>query len=525
MPLWDLLLKSGVNPNIDENTKIRFIAADNYNFAPMTIKEIKDSSLYGYYEKSPLDKGDGAFNSISEKPLYSGLPVLVTYGFNGYPYVIRATDEGFNPGLGNEGGPLRIIFGKTNYSDTNGSHQVQFAKEIIVGEGESLSTNSHVTGGVTTGQEVSENSSFKHNEEIYKDYLDIPVLRITGSQVKEPVTLTLRQIEALTKYSVRDIYTGDGIREFEGVVLWDLISQVAGIKEGVDVPSIRVFSGPNYNQILRSTDQVINGVLNSQGKNKKIILAYGVDGYPLVPNEGSEGYINNNAYGPLRLIIEESKSMCVKWTDCIVVGTGEYEHPKLEDVKEINIPDISQIDKESITIKDIKNSWAKKEIENMAAMGYVEGYNGMFRPFDNITRAEFTTLIVKVLRIDLNDSVSVTLFKDVKSNDWYSKYIETAYNIGLIKGYEDGTFKPNAPITRQEIASIIGPLLNSNLSENDADEILSHFSDNVDDYANISAAKCVKAEIIKGLPNNLFAGSKNASRAEAAVMILRFLKN
>ena len=126
------------------------------------------------------------------------------------------------------------------------------------------------------------------------------------------MTFTLRQIEAMTEYAVRDTYTGDGIREMQGIVLWDLINNVVGLKEDVEVPSIRVFSGQNYNQILRSNEQVVNGVLNSQGQTKKIILAYAADGYPLVPDESSIGYVNNNAYGPLRLIIEESKSMWVK---------------------------------------------------------------------------------------------------------------------------------------------------------------------------------------------------------------------
>ena len=44
------------------------------------------------------------------------------------------------------------------------------------------------------------------------------------------MTFTLRQIEDLTEHAVRDIYTGDGIREFEGIVLWDLISEVVGLK-------------------------------------------------------------------------------------------------------------------------------------------------------------------------------------------------------------------------------------------------------------------------------------------------------
>lgn len=343
VPLWDLLLKAGIDPNIDENTSIQFIAADGYNFQPMTIKEIKDSSLYGYYERNPLDLGDGKYDGSNDKPLYTGMPVLVAYGFNGYPYVTRATDEGYNSGLGNDGGPLRVIFGKKNYNDANGSNQVQFFKEVIIGGGEPISLGEGKTGdGKSTQEGVDERSSWNHNYGVYTEYLDKPVLRITGSQVKEPMTFTLRQIESMIKYAIRDVYTGDGVREFEGIVLWDLITDVVGLKDGVEVPSVRVFSGPNYNQIIRSTEQLKNGVLNSKGEIKKIIIAYAVDGYPLVPKESDIGYANNNANGPLRLIVEESKSMWVKWTDCIVVGTGDYEEPKMEDVRELDLPELSE---------------------------------------------------------------------------------------------------------------------------------------------------------------------------------------
>ena len=95
------------------------------------------------------------------------------------------------------------------------------------------------------------------------------------------MTFTLRQIESMLPYATRDVYTGDGIREFEGVVLWDIISKVVGLKDDVDIPSVRVFSGQNYNQILRSSEQLMKGVLNSNNQIKKIILAYAVDGYPL----------------------------------------------------------------------------------------------------------------------------------------------------------------------------------------------------------------------------------------------------
>ena len=338
--LWDLLLKAGLDKNIEENTRVQFVAADNYNFQPLTIKDIKDNSLYGYYEKHNLDKGDGKFDGDSVEPLHSGMPPLVAYGFNGYPYVIRPNDEGFNPGLGNAGGPLRVIFGKTDYNDTNGSNQVQFIKEIILGEGEAISTGDDKTGeGDSTRKDIDPNAPWTHDQGVYKEYLDQAVLRVTGSDVKEPMTFTLRQIENLTDLALKDTYSGDGIHEFEGVPLWDIISKLVGLKDGVEAPSIRVFSGQNYNQILRSSEQVINGVLNSKGELKEIILAYAINGYPLVPNEGSTGYAYNNAFGPLRLILEENKSMWIKWTDCIVVGSGDYEAPKIEDVKGLDIDD------------------------------------------------------------------------------------------------------------------------------------------------------------------------------------------
>jgi len=510
VPLWDLLLQVGLDPKIDENTPIRFIAADNYNFAPMTIKEIKDSSLYGYYEKSALDMGDGTFPGEYVDPIRTGMPVLVAYGFNSYPYVTRPTDEGYNSGLGNDGGPLRIIFGKTNYNDTNGSNQVQFAKEIIIGEGDSVISEGLSSGeGEMTQIDVDKNSSWNHNQSVYTEYLDKPVLRVTGSQVKEPMTFTLRQIEELTDYAIRDIYTGDGVREFEGIVLWDLISKVVGLKEDVEVPSVRVFSGQNYNQILRSNDQLVNGVKNSQGQIKDIIIAYAVEGYPLVANEGDIGYANNNSHGPLRLIIEESKSMWVKWTDCIVVGTGDYEAPDIKDVKIESV------------FNDIDNHWAKSEISTMSNKGYINGNNGMFRPNDSITRAEFVSMMVRILDIESENANSS--FADVNSSDWFAQNVLAAVKNGMVKGYEDNTFRPHDPITRQEIGTIIGSMLNENISDAQIAEILSVYNDEVAGWAKVNVALSVKAGIIQGLPGNEFGGGQNATRAQAAVMLLRYL--
>lgn len=682
IPLWDLLLRAGLDPNIDENTKVQMIAADNYNFPAMTIRDIKNSNLYGYYEKDPNDLGDGKFNGSSVRPLEVGYPPLVAYGFNGYPYVTRPSDPGYNTGLGNDGGPLRIIFGKKSYEHNNGSEQVQFAKKVIIGENQNYTTHSYppydgikdalidikvirdgdhilsqqsyslqeieamvynvsaserakaqwkdsyftkffndgkisdlyegislkyllfdkiglpgisgivtfenskgnkltipldaitrenyyneVTGAnnlkailafakngypmisskdiakgyvsaaknndgplmvllgqtennkpgdnlsdvvkitvdivadewahmeppydayssntliidgngsknqrtITVGEletlqnyiitdryclaksasekyedtyrgidlyeylrkeiglqanaatikitaedgtqksfgieeiskgnyineisgqsnlkvmlaygkngkplvpttdsegyvseaknsggplrlivgqtqagdlnnskaisnvtritvEASQGDSWKHNQGVYKQYEDQAVLRITGSQVKNPRTFSLKQLQDMGALIIRDGFTGDGTHQFEGLLLWNLIKDVVGLKDGTSTPSgITVFSGPGYNRNV-DVNQVMKGIKNSQGENKEILLAYAINGFPLVPNQSSPGYDNNNAFGPLRLIVEENKSMWIKNTDCIVVGIGSYEEPKEEDI-------------------------------------------------------------------------------------------------------------------------------------------------------------------------------------------------
>ena len=69
----------------------------------------------------------------------------------------------------------------------------------------------------------------------------------------------------------------------------------------------------------------------------------------------------------------------------------------------------------------------------------------------------------------------VLKFTDVKPGDWFAKDVALAAEKGYVKGYEDGSFKPNSPITRQEIGTIIGSLLEDDVTN--ADEILSLFSD------------------------------------------------
>ena len=112
---------------------------------------------------------------------------------------------------------------------------------------------------------------------------------------------------------------------------------------------------------------------------------------------------------------------------------------------------------------DIEGTKYEEAIVKLAALDTIKGYeDGSFKPENTITRAELATIITFVL--GLQDAADLaketpTRFSDVKTNEWYTGYINIAANENVISGYPDGTFKPNNPITRAEVAAIISRMM------------------------------------------------------------------
>ncbi|MFD1268350.1 S-layer homology domain-containing protein [Paenibacillus motobuensis] len=112
---------------------------------------------------------------------------------------------------------------------------------------------------------------------------------------------------------------------------------------------------------------------------------------------------------------------------------------------------------------DVKDTrWSNKHISTMANAGIITGYpDGSFRPGQAITRAEFAAIAARFDKLDERES---GLFTDI-SGHWAEKYILSAGNKGWIKGYTDGTFRPNQYITRAEAMSFINSVLNRKVKE------------------------------------------------------------
>ncbi len=163
---------------------------------------------------------------------------------------------------------------------------------------------------------------------------------------------------------------------------------------------------------------------------------------------------------------------------------------------------------------DLDSHWAQNTVEKLAGLGVIGGYpDGSFRPDANITRAEFTTMLVKALNLQATGSVKS--FSDTVGH-WAQSSIATAAALGIVGGYTDNSFKPDQPITREEMAVIITKSLK--LAEVPGE---TGFVDNrlISSWARGSVRAAVNTEIMNGYPDNSFNPQGNTTRAEAATVI------
>ncbi|MFF2480932.1 S-layer homology domain-containing protein [Paenibacillus sp. NPDC058071] len=169
-----------------------------------------------------------------------------------------------------------------------------------------------------------------------------------------------------------------------------------------------------------------------------------------------------------------------------------------------------------INFKDADSHWANKTIKLFTKLGVVKGYeDGSFRPNDSITRGEFAAIIYRVF--GLTDSTSTELL-DVKGH-WAEESIIALSSNGVISGYPDGTFKPDRPITRAEMISIISKLVV--LKTNPSQDIFKDI-DGIWNKDQITAAATMG--LVKGQSTDRFAPQSNATRAEALTIILHALE-
>lgn len=180
--------------------------------------------------------------------------------------------------------------------------------------------------------------------------------------------------------------------------------------------------------------------------------------------------------------------------------------------------------------KDVARHWAKEAVNDLGSRMVINGITeDLFHPDQDITRAEFTAIMVRSLGLKLESGNA--LFADVKPSDWFSSAVLTAHSYNLISGFEDGTFRPSEKITREQAMIIVAKAMAlTNLAEKppnrSADEMLRPYDDsqNVSAWAKNGVADSLKAGLVSGRTESLLAPRAYISRAEVAALIHRLLQ-
>ena len=151
---------------------------------------------------------------------------------------------------------------------------------------------------------------------------------------------------------------------------------------------------------------------------------------------------------------------------------------------------------------------------------YIIGYgNNDVRPQNNITRAEVATIFFRLLTDETREAnmTKSNGYNDVKDGDWFCCAVSTLSKMGIIKGYEDGSFKPNDPISRAEFAAIAARF------DPDGDKTPASFSDVTSHWAKDEISIAANHGWIKGYEDGSFKPDQKITRAETMTLVNRVL--
>ena len=163
---------------------------------------------------------------------------------------------------------------------------------------------------------------------------------------------------------------------------------------------------------------------------------------------------------------------------------------------------------------------AKPALNTADHYAYLMGYpDGTVRPGGSITRAEATTLFCRLLTEESRSQFWATenRYSDVSTGQWYNNAVSTMTRAGIVNGYPDGTFRPNAPITRAEMAKIIALFAKLDKSTDRFPDAAGHWAEA---YIRLAAGN----GWIEGYPDGTFRPNQSITRAETVTMIDRVLE-
>ncbi|MCS7460264.1 S-layer homology domain-containing protein [Paenibacillus doosanensis] len=305
------------------------------------------------------------------------------------------------------------------------------------------------------------------------------------------------------------------------------------LSASVDDMTIKVSisaAGDSVASDIQAAAEALGGTVAS-GSVDFDLVAYGTDSTTTTPVELGNNYISRTL--PLTKAVDPSKATAVVFDPAskklsFAPALFSSEDDSNEATIKRNGNSIYTVIELNKSFADSQGHWAQSYIDLLANKLVIDGVTDTsFEPERNITRAEFAALVVRALGLD--QLAGGSSFTDVSSGDWFSSVVATAVNAKIIDGYEDHTFRPNQPITREELSAMVVRALayagaKPDVSADRQAELLAKFSDsNQIVWAQQELAAAIEAGIVDGMTDTTIAPSKQATRAQSAAMLKRLL--
>lgn len=324
--------------------------------------------------------------------------------------------------------------------------------------------------GVNFDSEVTVTATVRFDHEDSKKNIDEELTEVIvrhvdkdGNNIDKPETVkAYNHLHPCDLQKLLPLRDKDGFKkEFEGYKVADTDEIVKGK------------TGPNHYGPAYYDGKTVKELKNSKGE---IVLVYGKTEKPVDPSNPS------NPSNPSTPSKPDSPSNTGS-------GSGYFILP-------------------STPTKEV----AKPEEKPALTKGYIAGYpDHTFRPAKSMTRAEAAAILARLCKLTGADNAKPD-FKD--ADGWYNAAINDVVKAGYMKGYPDGSFKPDQPITRAEFAVILSHVLKDETAPNP-------FKDTAGHWAKDAIDKAYAQGIIKGYGDNTFRPDALVSRAEAVAMANR----
>lgn len=173
-----------------------------------------------------------------------------------------------------------------------------------------------------------------------------------------------------------------------------------------------------------------------------------------------------------------------------------------------------------VSFNDIQGHWGERYITPLAQRGIVNGYDdGGFHPNAYVTRAEFVKMLCSGFNI--TGEYSDAGFADVSNSAWYAQSVALCKSHGIVNGDTNNRFRPQERITREDAAVMLYRILKEDIAFEETEQLQFNDSTDIADYAVGAVATMADEGIISGFDTGSFRPKDNTTRAQAAVMLIK----